>query len=149
MRVHNSVTSVVLLVLAVACSGASSARRPSRIPAPTVTAALTHTVFFGSSSTAPATIEVRVTNNASEPVIVRRIEIDSAGMASWGLQRQSRPYREVVAPGETRPITFFATAVRVTSRPQEPLHFNVRTEFEAEGTRWQQYLRVMSGNSPY
>lgn len=138
----------VALLLAVACAGTNTAQRPAHIAPPGLEAAIVNEVFFGSGNTAPATVEVKVTNTANEPVTVTRIEVDSAGMAEWGLQRQSRVFREVIEPGATKPITFFANAVTNTSRRTEPLSFNVRVEFEGGGTRWQQFLRVISTIAP-
>ena len=138
----------VALLLALACSGANTAQRPAHIPPPGIEAEVVNEIFFGSGNSAPATVEVRVTNTATEPVTVTRIEVDSGGMAEWGLLRQSRVFRDVIDPGATKPITFFATAVTNTSRRTEPLSFNVRVEFEGGGTRWQQFLRVISTIAP-
>jgi len=136
-----------LLILALACAG-NMARRPAGVTPPEIDVNLANEVFFGSSATAPATIDIRVTNTSSQPITIRRIDVESPGMTEWGLPRQSRVYNEVVAPGETKPITFFATARTTTSRRSEPLSYQARVEFEAAGQRWQEFVRVVGTRSP-
>ena len=70
-------------------------------------------------------------------------------MVQWGLLRQVQSYREVVQPGTTKAINFFATAVTTTSRRNEPLNYNVRVQFEAGDASWQQFLRVISTTPPF
>lgn len=136
-----------LLLIALACSG-NMAQRPAGVTQPEIDVNLANEVYFGSSSTAPATIDIRVTNTSSQPITIRRIDVESPGMTEWGIPRQSRVYNEVVAPGETRPITFFATARTITSRRSEPLSYQTRVEFEAAGQRWQEFVRVVGTRSP-
>lgn len=146
-----SLPLLTLLAAVLACSGANSGQRPATVAAPDLEAELTHEVFFGSNRTAPATIEVRVKNNATVPITVRRIDVQSAGQTEWGLVRQSRVFREVVEPGATKPITFFGTAETATSVRNEPLSFEVVVEFESgpePPARWQHRLNVISTVPP-
>lgn len=138
---------LTLLFIAIACSG-NKATRPAHIAAPDIDVAIMNEIFFGSGRTAPATIEVRVKNLATVPITVRRIDIGSRTMTEWGLVRQSRGYSEVIAPGETKPITFFATAETLTRTRSEPLSYETRVEFEAEGARWQQFLHSVGTVAP-
>ena len=146
-----SLPLLLAVALALACGTTNTGQRPANVAAPDLNAELTHEVFFGSGTTAPATIEVQVTNKADVPITVRRIDVQSPGMTEWGLVRQSRVFKEVVQPGETKPITFFGTAETITRVRTEPLSFDVIVEIEAgpePPSRWQQRLHVVSMRSP-
>jgi hypothetical protein len=146
-----SLPALLILTFVVLGCGANTAQRPANVPPPDLDAELVNDVFFGSGTTAPATIEVRVKNNAPQPITVRRIEVQSPGMTEWGLMRQSRVFREVVEAGTTKPITFFGTAQTVTTRRNEPLSFDVIVDFESgpePPARWQQRLHVISTRPP-
>jgi hypothetical protein len=125
---------VSLLVLA--CSTGSV--RPAAIAAPSIQAGVIGTVFFGSGNSAPANVDVLVTNHANVPVVLRRVEIDSPGMATYGLIRTSREVRETIAPGETKRVTAFATAVTRVRNPTEPLTIRVIADFEVGKDRWRE-----------
>jgi hypothetical protein len=127
----------LLPLLALACASGSNGR-PAGIAAPEINADLSGTVFFGSGNTAPANIDVEVTNVANVPITLRRVEIDSPGMGTYGLQRSSRIVREIIAPGETRRVTVFATAVTTVRNPSEPLTIRAITEFESGKDRWRE-----------
>jgi hypothetical protein len=115
--------------------------RPPGMPAPDMDARLVNPLFFGSGTTAPATIELRVTNRGNMPIVVRRIEIDSPGMGQYTLGRYVREHNESVGPGETKPITVFATAyAQTTRRPSEPLTIRAIVHFRAEGVHWREVL---------
>jgi hypothetical protein len=131
--------------MALACA---SSQRPEHIAAPQVSAGLAHEVFFGSSDSAPATIAVRIRNNADVAIMVTSVEVDSAGNLEWGLLRQTRMFRAAIEPKTVKDLSFDATAVRLVERRREPLSFNVRVQFEAEGKHWQQFVRVMGANAP-
>jgi hypothetical protein len=140
MRRSDSLLVVVgLWVLLAGCSGAGTSR-PKTIPPPDLRAELAHELFFGSSSTAPATVNVRVLNRASVPIAVRKIEIDSPGMGQWGLIRTTRYFNETVDPGTEEAISLVVTAVTSVYRPTEPLQIRAIVEFEAAGTRWREIL---------
>jgi hypothetical protein len=141
---------LLAFVFVVAC-GTSPTQRPANVPLADLEAELVNDVFFGTGSTAPATIEVRVKNNAAQPITVRRIEVSSAGMTEWGLVRQNRVFREVIEAGATKPITFFGTAQTITTRRNEPLSFDVVVDLETgpePPSRWQQRLHVLSTRPP-
>ena len=127
------------LVFIVAC-GSSGGSRPKNIPKPDVGAVLTHDVFFGSGSTAPATIEIRARNRGSVPIELRRVEVSSPGMLEWGIFPTSRDFREVIGPGETKAVTLFATAETTVRRPTEPLTIRAIVEFEAGDARWREVV---------
>jgi hypothetical protein len=127
---------IVLSTMACGSSGGSS--RPATIAQPEVRAALSGTVFFGSGNTAPANIDVSVTNTATVPIVLRRLEVDSPGMGTYGLVRTSRTFRENIGPGETKNVTVFATAVTNVRSPSEPLTIRVIADFESGTDRWRE-----------
>ena len=138
---HRSLSILLLLTLA-ACASAPS-ERPKDVPQPDMDARLVAPLFFGSSTSAPATIEVRVANRGGVPIVVRRIELDSPGMGQYTLVRYMREYNETVGPGETKPITIFATARALTTRrPTEPLTIRAIVHFKAEGKSWREVLMM-------
>lgn len=137
-----------LLLIALACSSGTNGGRPPGFNRPEIDVNLASEVFFGSSSTAPATLDIRVTNTSAQPITVRRIEIESPSMTEWGLPRQSHVYNHTIAPGETKPITFFATARTITSRRSEPLSYRARVELEAGGQRWYEMVNVVGTRPP-
>lgn len=142
---HRRVTSLFFVVgfslFTLACGSAGSSR-PASIAAPEIRAGLAGTVFFGSGNTAPANIDVEVTNRAGVPITVRRLEVSSPGMATYGLIRTTRDIRETVAPGETKRVTVFATAVTNVRNPSEPLTIRVLADFEAGKDRWREIAMV-------
>lgn len=135
---HRHVSSLFLVVLfAVACGSAGSGR-PANISAPEIRSGVNGTVFFGSGTTAPVTIDVAVTNTATVPIVLRRVEVDSPGMSTYGLIRTSRTMRESLGPGETKTVSVFATAVTNVRNPSEPLTIRVIADFESGKDRWRE-----------
>lgn len=138
---HRSLSILLLLVLA---CGSTQATRPPGVAQPDLNARLVNPLFFGSGTEAHATIEVQVQNRANVPITVRRIELDTPGMAQYALRRSVRDYRETIAAGQTKSLTTFATAVALTTRqPTEPLMMRVMVEFEAaDGKVWREILML-------
>ncbi|HUP62277.1 MAG TPA: hypothetical protein VNA69_17870 [Thermoanaerobaculia bacterium] len=132
-----SIIPLVLLALACASGGTS---RPKTIAQPGIEVFMTHDVFFGSQAQAPATIEVRVLNRSAEPIKVLRAEVYSPTMSQWAIRRTSRTFNETIAPGETKSVTIFATAVTTVSRPDEPLVLTALIDFEAGEARWREHV---------
>jgi len=138
---HRRVSSLFLVALLTALSTlacASGSTRPANISAPQLRAGLAGTVFFGSGTSAPANIDVEVTNTSAVPIVVRRVEVDSPGMGTYGLIRTVRDLRENIAPGETKRVTVFATAVTTVRNPSEPLTIRVIADFESGKDRWRE-----------
>lgn len=135
---HRRVSLLFLVVLfAVAC-GSTGSGRPANISAPEIRSGIAGTVFFGSGTTAPVTIDVAVTNTATVPIVLRRVEVDSPGMSTYGLIRTARTMRENLAPGETKTVSVFATAVTNVRNPSEPLTIRVIADFESGKDRWRE-----------
>jgi hypothetical protein len=72
--------------------------------------------------------------------VLRRIEIDSPGMAEYALARHIRQFNERIEAGSSKTVHLFATARTNLSRftPTEPLSVRVVAEFEANGKRFQE-----------
>jgi len=127
-----------LLILALAC-GSSTPTSTSGGRAG-VGVVLLAPVFFGSGTTAPASVEVLVENRAGQPITVRSIRLESSGMMSWGIYPSQRTFSETVAPGESKAFPMFATAAARSSRmtPNEPLTVRAVVQFEAGKERFQE-----------
>ena len=139
---HRRVSLLFLVVLAAAlfaaACGSAGSSRPATITAPELRADLVGTIFFGSGNTAPANIDVTITNTASVPITLLRLEVDSPGMATYRIQRTVRQVRENLGPGETKRVTIFATAITNVRNPSEPLTLRTIADFESGKDRWRE-----------
>ena len=129
-----------LVVLLAGACGSGGVSRPATIPKPDIAAVLTHDIFFGSGTSAPAAIEVQVHNRASVPINIRRVELSSPGMTQYGILPIAREFRQAVGPGETKAVTVFATAVTTVRHPNEPLAIRSIVHFESGGVRWREVI---------
>jgi hypothetical protein len=145
-RISNSLAALLVLALATSC--ALSPKRPDHIAQPEISAGLTNEVFFGGGSTAAANVAVRVRNKADVPITVTSIEINSPDMSEWGLVRQTHPVRADIPAKSDKELMCFGTAFTEVRQRSEPLSFLVLVQFEAEGSHWQQLLRVMGTQPP-
>jgi hypothetical protein len=140
---HRSLKSLFVLLAVcgsvLACASAQSTR-PAAIAQPGVQSRLTHPLFFGSGSTSAANIEVTIRNRANVPITVRRIEIDSPGMAMYGIRKTIREFRETIPAGGEKALIVFATAVTTTDRPTEPLSLRTIVELEAGDAAWREIV---------
>jgi hypothetical protein len=110
----------------------------------------TGSLFFGSSATAPAFLELAITNNGGQSLIVRRVRIESPGMAQYGLVPMERVFGETIAPGETRSVQITPTAVTNTSRPTEPLTLRATVYFEtADHHNFREIYQAQASSGPY
>ena len=139
MRRLLSLLIFVLIAVLPGCGTAST--RPAAVARPEIDVRLAGTPYFGSSSTAPATIEVEVVNTANVPVIVRRIEIDSPGMAQYQVVRTTKIVRETIAPGQARVIPVTVTLVRAARNLSEPLTLRAFIDFQtAADEAWREVV---------
>jgi hypothetical protein len=140
MRRAVSFLFLLTAVFAMACATANSSR-PATIPAPDITAGLVHPLHFGGLTTAAATIEVRITNRAQVPIMVRRIEIESPAMQQYTLDRGVRDVRETIGAGETKVVSIFTRATALTTtNPDEPLTIRTVVEFASGDNTWREVL---------
>ena len=140
----NTLRLPLIALLLISCA-ATDAPRPPGIAQPDVSVRLVNPIFFGSGTTAPATLEVTITNRANVPITLRTLEVSSPGMVEYSLFPHTRQFNETIAPGETKTLTVFATARTGIARlsPTEPLSVRVIADFEANGKRFRDaYLNL-------
>jgi hypothetical protein len=135
-----------LLLLAAACASSAN-NRPADVPKPDIVVRQVGMIFFGSSSTAPVSIDVHIRNNARIPIRLREINLRSMGMTQYALLGHTRNFSETIEPGQSRTFGLTATAVTNTSRPQnEPLSLQANVRFEANGKGFREVvLERMAG----
>lgn len=114
-------------------SCATMADRPATVAAPTVNVNVPGTIFFGGGTTAPVTIEVSVTNNATTPLRVTQIEASTPTMTTYRLQTARQRFNETIATGETKTLNLFTNAVTTVDSPKEPLSVRTVVYLEANG----------------
>lgn len=136
----NKATGLCLLLFTLAC--ASGASRPADVAAPTVVIQQANTIFFGSGTSAPVTLDVHIRNNAKVPIRLREVEIRSPGMSQYTLLRTSRLFAETIPAGETRSVSLVATAVREQTRfrTEEPLSVSANLRFEVNGKPFREVI---------
>lgn len=139
---HRPVSLLILLTLVLGCATASSSR-PASIPQPEIDARLVQALFFGGGTTAPATIEVRITNRGKTPIVVRRIVIDSPGMQQYTLDRGQREVQETIQPDETKRVNIFSRATALVGTDvTEPLNLRAVVDFESGQTSWREVVML-------
>jgi len=123
-----------LLCVALAC-GSASGDRPADIEKPSISVRQASSIFFGSSNTAPVTIDVHVTNNAKVPLLVKEIDVRSPGMMQYGLVRTTKTFNETIPPGESRTLGMVVTAIanQARTRSDEPLAVQAIVRFQVNG----------------
>lgn len=128
---------VILLLIACSSSGPPVSTSGGRAG---VAVTLLTPVFFGSSTTAPANIEVVVENRAGVAIVVRNITLQSSGMMTWGVYPTQRMFNETVNAGEAKAFPMFATAAARQARmtPSEPLTVRAVVQFDAGKERFQE-----------
>jgi hypothetical protein len=131
------VTFTLVVILAAACASSS---RPADVEKPDISVHPEGTIFFGSSSTAPVTLLVDITNHGKSPLTVRQVEISSPSMATWGIRTVRRFFNETVPPGETRTLTLFATGVTSVMDPGEPLTLRANVIMEVGGKSFREIV---------
>ncbi|MBV9474830.1 MAG: hypothetical protein JO315_02070 [Acidobacteria bacterium] len=126
------------VVLAAAC--ASGPKRPANVAAPALDVRMAHNLFFGTSTSTPATVDVLLHNNADVPITIRRASVTSPGMGQYGILTTTHDFHEIVPPGGTGRVSLYATAVRSVDDPTEPLTLRATVELEAAGARWREII---------
>ncbi len=74
-------------------------------------------------ATGPTQVQfgARIANRSSEPITLRRIEIQSVGTGSYQLRREAFPFNEKIGPGQFSNVTFWAHAYAYSmSRDRQP-----------------------------
>ncbi|MBV9496369.1 MAG: hypothetical protein JOZ54_19125 [Acidobacteria bacterium] len=134
---------VLVALLTVAC-GSSTPDRPAGVAKPDIAVQMQGpSIFFGSGYTAPVALDIMVTNNASVPLRVRRVQIESPSMVEYTIRPFTRIYNEELGPGQSKTLSVVATAYTNISRlnPSEPLQLRAIVEFEGPNrTRFREII---------
>jgi hypothetical protein len=138
MRTRLSPILAACVVLAAAC--ASGPKRPASVAAPAIEVRLEHNIFFGTSTTAPATVDVLLHNYANVPIMIRRASVTSPAMGQFSILTATHDFHEVIPPGGTGRVSIYTSATRTVDDPSEPLTLRATVELEAAGTRWRQIV---------
>ncbi len=129
-----------LLMLLAAC-GSARTSRPATVAQPDIRTEPVGTIFFGSGSSAPVTLEVAIRNNATVPIVARSVEVSAPGMQTYTVRSVRRVVRETIAPGDIRTISVFTTAYTSVRNPSEPLTLRTHVLFEANGATWREIVQ--------
>lgn len=135
-----------LALLLAAC--ASGGARPASIARPDINIVVRDTLYMDRSGTGPLTVEVHVHNAATQPVVVRRVRVQSWAMTEYAIYPAEKIVRETIAPGESRAIIVDATGYRKVSQRtlNEPLTLRALVDFEAAG---EQFREIYTDNSVF
>lgn len=138
MRRFLCLASVVVLL---AACGSSRNTRPAGVAQPDIRTAPAGSIFFGSGSSAPVTLEVAIRNNATVPITARSIDITAPGMQTYTVRAARRVVNQVIAPGDIGTVSVFATAYTSVRDPVEPLTLRTTILFEANGAQWREIVQ--------
>lgn len=138
--------AICLLAFVLAACSSSQQLSPDR---PEVAVRQLNPLFFGSGYTAPVTIGVAIRNPAKDPIVVRRIRLETGpGMIEYGVRPAERLLNETLAPDQALETHVNMTATTGRSRLQtvEPLSLRAYVEFERAGQDYREiyHFRVVS-----
>ena len=134
-------------LLAAAC--ATQSGRPEGWPRPEAAIRQHGNLFFGSGSTSPAFFDITVENPLNQPLTIRRVRIESPGMAQYGLVPTERVFAETIQPGGVGTVQITPTAVTTTSRPSEPLTVRVIIYYQAGERSFREIYMASASSGPY
>lgn len=109
---RTAVAFSVLLIAAACTSGNQLSQSVAHIPQPEVTI-IGRTDMTNVPSVASgieAHFEFRIVNQAEVPITLRRIDLDSLGGGSIGIQSKNRQFNTVIEPHTTQSVDFMTTA---------------------------------------
>jgi hypothetical protein len=101
-----------LLIAAACTSGNQLSQNVAHIPLPEITI-IGRTDMTNIPTVAagiPAHLEFRIVNQAEIPITLRRIDLDSLGGGSIGIQAKNRQFNTVIAPHSVQSADFLTTA---------------------------------------
>jgi hypothetical protein len=132
------------LLLSLAC--ASTPPGPTK---PAIDIIVRGTVHMDRSGEGPVNVNVVVRNEATEPITVRRIRVESREMIQFAVAPAERYVVEKIGPGETKVIEVSATAYRTSSQRLigEPLTLRAVVEYDA--TNGHRYRQTYIDNSVF
>jgi hypothetical protein len=121
---RNALTFTALLIAAACSSSNQLSQNAAHIPQPEITI-IGRTDLVNIPSIAagvPAHFEFRIVNQADVPITLRRIDLDSLGGGSIGIQARNRQFDTVIAPHQAQSVDFLTTAFL-----NDPNSFNGRS----------------------
>ena len=120
-----------LLFIAAACtSGNQISQNVAHIPQPEITI-IGRTDMTNIPTLAAgiqAHFEFRIVNQAEVPITLRRIDLDSLGGGSIGIQARNRQFNTVIAPHSVQTVDFLTTAF-----VNDPNSFSGRSPVQIRG----------------
>lgn len=146
-----SVALLLPAILLTAACGSASGARPAGVARPDIRVRQAGSIFFGSTGSAPVSIDVHITNNANVPLRVREVEIRSTGMMQYSVDRTVKIFNETLDPGQSHTFGLVATArTRQTRVPSsEPLAIQTVVRFEANGRGFREVVLEQFAGSGY
>src|SRR3954453_11900121 len=126
-----TVTALFVLLITAACSsGTQLSQNAAHIPQPEITIIgrtdLTNVPTIAAGITAH--FEFRIANQAEVPITLRRIDLDSLGGGSIGVQARNRQFNTVIAPHSVQSVDFVTTAFI-----NDPNSFSGRSPVQVRG----------------
>jgi hypothetical protein len=113
IEVMRTVVAFSVLFIAAACtSGNQLSQNVAHIPQPEITI-IGRTDMTNIPTVAAgiqAHFEFRIVNQAEIPITLRRIDLDSLGGGSIGIQARNRQFNTVIAPHSVQSVDFLTTA---------------------------------------
>ena len=131
-------TLTILFASALLAACATVSDRPASVAAPTIVIDAPRTIFFGGGTTAPVTLDVSITNHATTPIRLRRIEISTPSMTTYRLETVRQTFDETILTGETKKFPVFTNAVTRVDSPSEPLSIRSVVTLEASGVEFRE-----------
>jgi hypothetical protein len=87
---------------------------------------------------------LRVSNRASEPITLRRVEMSSVGRGAYVLRREFHPFNKVIRPEQYEDVTFWSRGFVYGSRfepSNEPVTVRAILFFESPDGPFQQIVQ--------
>lgn len=109
---RTSISLFALLIAAACTSGNQISQNAAHIPQPEITI-IGRTDMMNIPTVAagvPAHFEFRIVNQADVPITLRRIDLDSLGGGTVGIQAKNRQFNTTIAPHSVQSVDFLTTA---------------------------------------
>ena len=131
---------LVLLLAACASSPDGDETKTAAPDRPSVNILIRENLYIGRNDQAPVTVDVQVLNNAADPIMIRRIRVQSWAMASFSIGPGERYIREMVPAGGMKEIQIQTVATRLVSgrNLNEPLTLRAIVDYEIGGRQYHQ-----------
>lgn len=160
MKTFKGLVVIATLLLAVGCASSGDDGEASLLSASTEQGSTTdfdvsidqvnHPTILGDQDTIDLRYQISVRNQSAVPVSLRRIALTSSGSAPLRLAGNARQFNQVIAPGASETVEYWATALVTdfTQGNRLPMTVRIRTVFrEGEGKeRSETFLRRVTAD---